>query len=145
MTFVNAGILTALTAAALPILIHLFSRQRHRDVDFSTLKFLKRLERKRMRKVRLTELILLALRTLAVGCIVLAFARPAVETVGGFLPGEAHTAAVLIIDNSLASQAVGASGSIISVERSKAVEALSMFSGEDRVMTITAAKPAAAL
>ncbi|NQS98883.1 MAG: BatA domain-containing protein [candidate division Zixibacteria bacterium] len=142
MTFINAGILAALGAMALPLLIHLFNRQRHRDVDFSTLKFLKLLERERMRKVRLTEWLLLILRTAAVGAIVFAFARPAIQKMWGFLPGEADTIAVLMVDNSLSSQVVGPWGSAISEERRRAVEALDIFVNADRVAIISAAEPA---
>ena len=141
MTFINAGILTALFAAAIPLLIHLFSRQRFKEMDFSSLKFLKRLQKKRMRKVRIAEWLLILLRTLAVAALVVAFARPAFVGKSGFLPGEAHTAAVLLIDNSLASQAASTSGSILSEQRQRAVETLNLFTQEDRLTIITTAQP----
>ncbi len=144
MNFLNAGILVGLTAAALPILIHLFSRQRLREIEFSSLKFLKKLESKRLRKVKITQWIILLLRTLAIIFLVLAFARPALQKLEGALSGEAQTAAVLILDNSLASQAVGSSGSIISELRNRAVNALTVFTSEDRVALISAARPSAA-
>ena len=95
-----------------------------------------------MRKVRLTEWLLLALRTAAVGIIVLAFARPAIRKLSGFLPGEASVMAVLVVDNSLASQVMGPSGSAISEERRRAVEALNLFVNTDRAAIISAAEPA---
>lgn len=141
MTFINAGALIALSAAAIPVLIHLFSRQRHREVEFSTLKFLKRLEYKRLRRLKIAELLILLLRIMAVGCIAAAFSRPALQRISGFFQGEADTAALLVIDNSLHSQAMGPAGSIIAEERQIAAQALKMFSSNDRVAVIGANPP----
>lgn len=142
MTFINPAILPALAAAALPLLIHLFSRQRRKEVDFSTLRFLKKLEKKRMRRVRLTELILLALRTLAVFFIIFAFTRPAVQNSSGLIEGESQTSAVLLIDNSIASQVRTARGTVLSEQISQTLESLDLFSENDEIIIVTAGEKA---
>ena len=143
MTFINPAILPALTAAALPLLIHLFSRQRRREVEFSTLRFLKKLEKKRMRRVRLTEWILLALRTLAVFFIIFAFTRPAVQHSSGIIEGESGTSAVLVIDNSISSQVQTERGTALSEQIARTLEALEVFSENDEAVIVTAGEPAA--
>ena len=142
MTFLNAGALMAVSAAAIPILIHLFSRPRRREIIFSTLRFLKKLERKRMRRLNITQWILLAIRTLAILCVVMAFTRPAIRQTPGILTGEANTAAVFIIDNSLASQAAGPHGRLISLQRSSATSILELFGEGDEILLITGGNPA---
>ena len=142
MTFINPAILPALTAAALPVLIHLFSRQRRKEVDFSTLRFLKKLEKKRMRRVRLTEWILLALRTLAVFFIIFAFTRPAVENSSGLIEGQSRTSAVLLIDNSIASQIQTARGTVLSEQISRTLETLPLFSENDEIIIVAAGEKA---
>src|SRR5688500_3368467 len=76
MGFVQASMLAALAAVALPVVAHLIFRRRSRPVDLGTLRFLKGAVRLDTRRRRLKRWVLLALR---VGCVVLAavlFARP---------------------------------------------------------------------
>ncbi|MEO1630684.1 MAG: BatA domain-containing protein, partial [Bacteroidota bacterium] len=102
MTFLNPLVLLGLAAAAIPLLIHLFNFRKPRQVDFSTLAFLKELQRSTMRRVRVKQWLLLALRTLAILCLVLAFARPAVEGAwAGLFGGRVPTSMAVVIDNSL--------------------------------------------
>jgi len=79
MNLINPGFLFALAAAAVPVLIHLLSRRRVPELPFSSLRFLRRSDRRSMRRVSLRRLLLLALRTVAIALVVLAFARPVVE------------------------------------------------------------------
>jgi len=62
--------------AALPILIHLFSRRRYKRVDWAAMEFLRRAFERTRRRVRLENLILLLLRVAALVLLVLALARP---------------------------------------------------------------------
>ncbi|MBL7191424.1 BatA domain-containing protein [bacterium] len=142
MIFLNAGLLAAAMAAGIPILIHLFSRPRRREMDFSTLRFLKRLEQKRLKRLSITQWILLALRILAVLAVVLAFARPALKNTASALAGDTRTSAAIIIDNSIASQTVDSRGSLISQEKMSAVSILELFQPGDEILLITGAEPA---
>ena len=79
MTFLNPFMLFGLAAAAIPILLHLLNLRKLKTVEFSSLRFLRELQRTRMRRIRLRQWILLALRTLLILCLVLAFSRPALK------------------------------------------------------------------
>jgi hypothetical protein len=86
MQFVQLGMLGALGALAIPILIHLMFRQRARQVDLGTLQFLKVVLRDNARKRRVKRWLLLALRLACVAVIASVFARPyllATEAVEG--------------------------------------------------------------
>ena len=74
VTFLNPLLLAGLAAVAIPIAIHLFNFRRPQRIDFSTLRFLRELEATAMRRVRIRQWVLLALRALAVVFLVLAFA-----------------------------------------------------------------------
>ncbi len=101
MTFLNPLVLLGLAAAAIPILIHLFNFRKPRRVDFSSLQFLREVERQAMRRMRLRQWLLLALRTLAIAFIVLAFARPTVQSEWATLFGaRVETASAIVVDNS---------------------------------------------
>src|SRR5215470_11345040 len=76
MGFIQASMLAALAAVALPVIAHLIFRRRSRPVDLGTLRFLKIAVLRETRRRRLKRLVLLALR---VGCVIFAvflFARP---------------------------------------------------------------------
>jgi hypothetical protein len=102
MTFLNPFILLGLAAAAIPLIIHLFNFRKPKRVDFSSLAFLKERQKTTMQRVRIKQWLLLLLRTLAIGCLVLAFARPTLTGgLGTALGGRATTSIALVIDNSL--------------------------------------------
>jgi len=98
-TFLNGAFLFAALAALLPLLIHLISRRRVATIDFSSLRFLKELERKRIRRVRLRQILLLIVRSLIILAAALALARP---TLKGSFGGGAHakTSVAIVIDDS---------------------------------------------
>ena len=101
MTFLNPLILLGLAAAAIPIVVHLFNFRKPKRVDFSTLRFVREIEATAMRRVRIRQWLLLALRTLALIFLVLAFARPTrtAEASGVFGDDGAQSLA-LVVDNS---------------------------------------------
>ncbi|HEX9828971.1 MAG TPA: BatA domain-containing protein, partial [Bacteroidota bacterium] len=79
MTFLNPFILFGLLAAGIPILLHLLNLRKLRTIEFSTLSFLKELQRTKIRRIKIRQWLLLLLRTLLVICIVMAFARPTLK------------------------------------------------------------------
>lgn len=100
MTFLNPLVLFGLAAASIPILLHLLNLRKLKTIEFSTLRFLKELQKSKIRKLKLRQIILLILRTLIIISIVLAFARPTIEgSISGF-ENYAKTSAVILIDNS---------------------------------------------
>jgi hypothetical protein len=139
MTFLNSAILAALTLGLLPILIHLLNRQRYKKIDFPTLRFLHELQRQKMRQVRIRQIILLILRTLAVLFIVLAIARPVVKSSTGLLPGaEAHSTAVLILDRSASMRTETPDGTRFRQVQTRAQEILNALQDGDEAQIVWA-------
>ncbi|MGH9390342.1 MAG: BatA domain-containing protein, partial [Vicinamibacteria bacterium] len=97
-SFLNPGFLWALPLAAIPILIHLLSKRRLPEVRFPTVMFLRALEPREIRRLRLRELVLLLLRTLAMLFLVCAFARPSIEPKGATV--RAAVAVAVVLDDS---------------------------------------------
>ena len=94
-SFLNPGFLWALPLASIPILIHLLSKRRLPEISFPTIMFLRALEPREIRRLRLRELLLLILRTLAMILIICAFARPSVEPKGAATRAAAAVAVIL--------------------------------------------------
>lgn len=86
-------------AAALPILIHLWSRRRYREVTWAAMQFLIAAMRKNSRRILLEQWLLLAVRTLILLLLALALADPSLSLLpawSGARGGQTHL--VLVID-----------------------------------------------
>jgi len=107
LQFLNISMLFGAIGAAIPILIHLFSRRKRKVIVFSSLRFLTALEPRTLRWLRIKQRWLLLLRTAILAAIALALARPYWQPQGGHgaAPGP-HRVAVLV-DASLSMQAGG--------------------------------------
>jgi hypothetical protein len=102
--FVQPLMLVALPLVALPIVIHLINRQRHRTVQWGAMMFL--LDAKRMTRgvARLRYWLIMAMRMLAVGTLIFAVARPlASGRLGVALGGSADTT-IIVLDRSASMQ-----------------------------------------
>lgn len=91
-----------MAAVAVPLFLHLYNLRRPTTVEFSSLDFVKELQETAVQRVRVKEWLLLALRMLAIACLVLAFARPTLtsEWAQG-AAASARTAHAVVVDNSL--------------------------------------------
>jgi Aerotolerance regulator N-terminal/von Willebrand factor type A domain len=79
--FANPWLLGGLALGAIPIIIHLLSRRAYRETDWAAMRFLLEAARKNSRRMRLEQLILLAVRTSILLLAAMAFAEPLVEAV----------------------------------------------------------------
>lgn len=114
MTFLNPLFLIGLAAAGIPLIIHLFNFRRPKKIDFSSLVFLKELQKSTMQRVRIKQILLLILRTLVIACLALAFARPTLTGgLGGALGGRASTSMAILVDNSRSMQLRDAQGAYL--------------------------------
>ena len=146
MEFLNPFMLFALGAAAIPVIVHLFHFRRPRKVDFSSLAFVRELQKTTMQRVRLRQWLLLALRLLAIACLVLAFARPSLTgQMAGAVGGAARSSAAFVIDNSLSMTLRDAEGEYFRQARDIATGLLREFEDRDEIfLRTTAGEPAPA-
>ncbi|HEY2955652.1 MAG TPA: BatA domain-containing protein [Candidatus Eisenbacteria bacterium] len=123
MSFLNPFFLFGLLAAAIPILIHLLTRRKPREVMFPSLEFLTEVNQNEIRRLRLKQWLLLALRTLAIVAIALAMARPALEGAVG-RASRAATTVVAICDRSGSMGAASGSATTLVAEARRVLEDL---------------------
>jgi hypothetical protein len=76
MTFINWAMLIALAGMAIPVLIHLLNRRKATVMAWGAMRFLQEAMASQNRRIRLEEIVLMALRCLLVALLVLAMARP---------------------------------------------------------------------
>jgi len=131
MNFLNPTVLFASLAALVPLIIHLFSRRRVKVVEFSSLKHLKAMQRRQVRRIKIRQLLLLLLRMLIILAVVVAFSRPTTE--GGNIGSHASVSAVILVDNSASMNRCVADGNLFDIARKRTEELLGTFGESDQV------------
>jgi hypothetical protein len=138
MTFLAPSLLLLGLAATVPVVLHLLQRHPGPRMQFPALRYLRRAERERSSRLRLRQVLLLALRILALVLLASAAARPVLSTGGR---GHHPTAVVLVLDNSLASGAVHGDELVLDRYRSAALATLAQADSDDRLWLIRAGEP----
>ena len=93
--------MSALALAAVPFVLHLFTRRKYTDVPFSAMIFLKQSKRRSLRRLTLHNILVLLCRAGAVAMLVLAFMMPIMQGRGlPWMGGRARVAVAVVIDNS---------------------------------------------
>jgi hypothetical protein len=140
MSFLNPWYLLAALAAVVPIIIHLLHRQRARIEVFPSLEFIRRMMRKRTRRFRLKQILLLVVRTLILLLVALALARPSL-TGGRAVKGHLPTTAAVILDDSYSMTRQADGGTLFDLAKDKAADVLEYFDQADEVYLLTASEP----
>ena len=147
MTFLNALMLFGLVAVAVPLVIHLFHRQRVSTVDFSSVIFIRNHNLQRSRALRLRELLLLLLRMFIILLLALAFARPVIEGMMGALMGsslERRSVFAIVLDNSYSMGAGRYGDTPFAAARTEAGRIIdAMRQGDEGLIILSAASPEA--
>jgi hypothetical protein len=99
MNFLSPAFLLGLPLVAVPVVIHLLSRRQQRRISWGAMRFLVEAATRKRRLWRLTDLLLLLLRTAALLFFIFALARPLlpVTWLGGSVPRDV----ILVLDQSM--------------------------------------------
>jgi hypothetical protein len=147
MGFGNAGLLLGALLGALPIVIHLINRHRARLVPFAAIEFLLLSDKRLARRLRLKQLLVLALRVLLIVALAVALAKPYLEPEGSAdLDVSAPGAVALVVDDSLSMSATDADGeTALSRALAEARRLISARGVRTSIAIVTASAPARVL
>jgi Aerotolerance regulator N-terminal/von Willebrand factor type A domain len=139
MIFLNPLVLFGLIAASIPVLIHLFNLKKLKRIDFSTLAFLKELQKNKIRRIKIKQLLLLALRVMIILFLVMSFARPTLKGISiGGVTSAAKTTAVFILDNTFSMSVVNNNGSYLNQAKETIKELLNQLQeGNEAALILT--------
>jgi hypothetical protein len=98
--FLNPALLAGALLFAVPLLIHLLNRQRHKRRPWAAMEFLLRAYQKQRNRLRNENLLLLLLRCLIPILLAIAIARPLLQDAMGILSGGGLVHHVIVIDAS---------------------------------------------
>ncbi len=127
MSFLFPAFLLGGLAAAAPILLHFFARDRAPRLPFSDVRFLERAFVRRDRRRRLRELLLLALRVAALLLLAVAFARPFLDAAD-----PARRITVVAVDRSLSLSAPGQ----MALARRRALEVVAATPSDESIAVV---------
>ena len=98
--FESLPMLGWLAAAAAPWLIHLLSRRKYRETAWAAMDFLLAAVKRRTRRIRIEQWLLLLVRSAVVIVLVMAVAQPYLERAATLFSPNGNTHRVLVIDSS---------------------------------------------
>jgi hypothetical protein len=136
MTFLNPAILFGLIAAAIPIILHFLNLRKLNKIEFSTLSFLKELQKTKIRRIKIKQWLLLLLRIAIILLLVAAFARPTIKIFTFGNSSVAKTTAVIIVDNTFSMSVVTEKGSYLNQAKQLAKSLLNNFHEGDEIVVI---------
>jgi hypothetical protein len=138
MGFLSPALLALGAALAVPLILHLLHRHQGPRVIFPALRYLRRAEKENARRIKLRQLLLMALRLAVLALLVLAAARPFLQRGGA---GHEPTAVAIILDNSLSTGLITGEERVLDQLKARALETLAHARPEDRFWLIRAGSP----
>lgn len=123
-----------MAALAAPILVHLVRRSRAKRVEFPSLMFVRRIPQRTMRRKQLHNLLLLAMRCLALLLLILAFTRPYFSGGSSTAANNSGTrASVILLDRSFSMRY----GNRFEQAKARALATIDTASGSDQFALIS--------
>jgi len=146
MSFLHPALLWLAVGAVLPLIVHLFHRQKPRMIRFPAVRFVRTSRRRSMRRHRLKYLLLLLLRMGLIALFALLVARPFVGGRAVAEEGQVGTpAAVIVVDDSLSMNYTVGDTSWFDTARSRALELVRQLPPNGAAAVLTASRPAGKL
>jgi hypothetical protein len=99
--FAAPWLLWGLALGTAPVIIHLLSRRKYRETQWAAMRFLQAALRKNTRRLRIEQIVLLAVRTALLVLLVLALAQPMTERLGAFFQSVQPVHRLIVLDASL--------------------------------------------
>lgn len=122
MVFAQPLFLIALTALAIPVIIHLFNFRKYKKVYFTNVKFIAEIKQETKKRSQLKHLLILFARLLAITCLVIVFAQPYLPSSIRQKKLKGSQAVSIYIDNSFSMEALSTGGRLLDEARNKALE-----------------------
>ena len=135
MTFLSPSALWLLPIITVPLIIHFINRFRVKNIKFSSIIFLQKLQSNSIHKLKIQQILLLILRILFISALVFMLAQPVTRgLVPGWLVGEQDTSLMLLIDNSASMSAFDNGKTLLDISKNESLALLSQFRKETNIV-----------
>ncbi|HEV3122679.1 MAG TPA: BatA and WFA domain-containing protein [Isosphaeraceae bacterium] len=144
IALLGPGLAAGMALAAIPVILHLFMKQKPRHVIFPALRLIKERHKRSRKKLKIKNWLLLAARMAVVALMALALARPALYSQASLGDREVPTALALVFDTSLSMQYTEKNETRLAEAKKYADEILRKTVELSRVFVIDSAEPGVA-
>ena len=121
MGLIHPALMWLGVAGSIPIIIHLFNRQRYKRIRWAAMEWLLAAMKKTRRRMQIENLILLAIRVLVLVLLAAALARPFMKSAIASTFAESNTHVVVVMDVSYSMDYRGASRDTTPLEKARQV------------------------
>ncbi|MFA5012856.1 MAG: BatA domain-containing protein [Ignavibacteria bacterium] len=135
--FLNNIILLSLIAVAVPILLHLLNLQKVQKMEFSTIMFLKEIQKSKFRRLRIKNLFLLLVRIAIIVFLIFSFADPFLKGYSG-KNSDSKKLGIIFIDSSFSMLYKKDSANLFSKALTVADRISSTYSSSDELISLVA-------
>lgn len=136
MAFLFPSFLWALTALAIPVIIHLFQLRRFKRIEFPNVRFLQEVSQRTRSRKQVKHWLVLLMRLLALASLVLAFAQPYLPSANGAVKA-GQRAVSLFLDDSWSMDGTNPQGRLLDQARKSAQDAVLAYKATDRFQVLT--------
>lgn len=136
MVFLNPAFLWAASAVLIPIIVHLFNFRKPRRMNFSSVAFVREVNRSVVRRMRLRQWLLLATRILAILALVFMFAGPVWVSGPDQASVSGARSVLILVDDSPSMQVADAEGSFANQAARMAKTILERGSSQDEFLIL---------
>src|SRR5690606_1805748 len=126
----------ALTALAIPVIVHLFNFRRYKKLIFPNVRFLSKIERETKSGNKLKKYLVLASRLLFLSFLIFAFAQPVLVKKNQNLNNGVNYISI-ILDNSYSMNLQGQEGQLLEAAKNRARALVNASAQGDRFNIIT--------
>ena len=100
MSFLFPSVLWSLFASFIPLIIHLINQNTTKTIEFSSIQHIKALENESIRKLKVSQWILVLIRTVIIVCLILMCSGPILLNNSKWVPSTKESVAIVVVDNS---------------------------------------------
>lgn len=136
MSFLHPAFLWALSALAIPVLIHLFQLRRFKRIDFPNVRFLAEVSQQTRARRKVQHWLVLLARCFAIVSLVLAFAQPYLAGSTGKVKAGPRGVSIYI-DDSYSMDGQNAGGRLLDQARKGAQDAVMAYGATDQFQLLT--------
>lgn len=142
ITLLHAGLAAGAALAALPVILHLFMKQKPKHIIFPALRLIRERQKRAKKQLKIKNWLLLAARMLLLILMALALAQPSINSESSVLgTGEVATALALVVDTSLSMDYTEQGKDRLAEAKVRAGEILKKATDDTEVFVIDSADP----
>ena len=141
ISLLHAGLAAGAALAALPVILHLFMKQKPKHIIFPALRLIRERQKRAKKQLKIKNWLLLAARMLLLALMALALAQPTLNSESSLGTGEVATALALVFDTSLSMEYNERGKDRLTEAKERAHEILKKSTDDSEIFVFDSANP----